>query len=291
MIDYALDYAQAPSLPVKSYPLRNLVADASNAARAAGAVMRRNLRQTKRITEATQHDIKLELDVRCQRLIERALRRALPEASVLGEEGVSGDACFPLRWVIDPIDGTVNFTYGIPHACVSIALQHRTAPGRKPSEAAYEDGFETVLGVIYDPFTDELWTATDEGPALLNGKPITVASRSRLEEAIVALGFAKHRHTLDRMLPVFERLVHRVRKIRITGSAALSLAYVASGRFDAYVESGVRLWDIAAGGLILQRARGVFWRRAVDTEQTYEIVVSAAPLQRTLHRMNAQPNP
>lgn len=251
--------------------------------------MRRNLRKVKRVNEATQHDIKLELDVRCQRVIERALRRALPEASVLGEEGTSGNPTSPLRWVIDPIDGTVNFTYGIPHACVSIALQCRSEPGRKPTDAAYEDGFQTILGVIYDPFTDELWTATEEGPALLNGKPIAVATRTRLEEAIIALGFAKHRHTLNRMLPVFERLIHRVRKIRITGSAALAFTYVATGRFDAYLESGVRLWDIAAGGLILQRAGGVFWRRAVDEDQTYEIVVSASPLQPTLHRLSATP--
>lgn len=272
---------------MKSYSIRTLVSESAKAARAAGALMRRNLRQAKRINESTQHDIKLELDVRCQVLIERVLRKALPEASVFGEEGVSGNPESPLRWVIDPIDGTVNFTYGIPHACVSIALQCRSEAGETPTDLSYEDGFQTVLGVIYDPFTDELWTATEEGPALLNGKPIAVATRSRLGEAIVALGFAKHRHTLDRMLPVFERLVHRVRKIRITGSAALSFAYVATGRFDAYVETGVRLWDIAAGGLILQRAGGIFWRRAVDNNQTYEIVISAAPLQRTLHRMNA----
>lgn len=249
--------------------------------------MRRNLRQSKRINETTQHDIKLELDVRCQKRIERILRRALPEAALFGEEGTSGDPGADLRWVVDPIDGTVNFTYGIPHACVSIALQLRGEPGRRPTDAAYQDGFRTLLGVIYDPFTDEIWTATEAGPALLDGKAISVAARARLEESIVALGFAKHRHTLERMLPVFQRLIHRVRKIRITGSAALSFAYVATGRFDAYVETGVRLWDIAAGGLILQRAGGVFWRRAVDTQQTYEIVVSAPPLQRTLHRMNA----
>jgi len=276
---------------VKSYSIRTLVAEASRAAREVGALMRKNLRQTKRINEATQHDIKLELDVRCQRLIERILHKALPEASILGEEGSSGDSHSPLRWVIDPIDGTVNFTYGIPHACVSIALQCISEPAKRPTDPSYEDGFQTVLGVIYDPFTDEMWTATEDGPALLNGKKIAVATRSQLAESVIALGFAKHRHTLDRMLPVFQQLIHRVRKIRITGSAALSFAYVATARFDAYVETGVRLWDIAAGGLILQRAGGVFWRRAVDSEQTYEIVVSAPPLQRTLHRMNASSKP
>ena len=272
---------------MKDYSLKTLLADASDAAHAAGALMHRNLRQTKRINEASQHDIKLELDVRCQKLIERRLHRALPEASFFGEEGASGDPHAPLRWVVDPIDGTVNFTYGIPHACVSIALQLRSKAGAQPEDAGYADGFETILGVVYDPFTDELWTATDEGPALLNRKPIQVASRSRLQETVVALGFAKHRHTLNRMLPIFEHLIHRVRKIRITGSAALSMVYVATGRFDAYVENGVRLWDIAAGGLILRRAGGTYWRRPVDKDQTYEIVASAPCLQKALHRINA----
>lgn len=260
--------------------------DAARAARAAGALMLRNLRRTKRVNESSQHDIKLELDVRCQKLIERALRKALPEAAFFGEEGTSGDPDSRLRWVVDPIDGTVNFTYGIPHACVSIALQQRAAPGKRPSDAAYADGFETIVGVVYDPFTDELWTATVDGPARLNGRRIAVASRTRLAEAIVALGFAKYRHTLDLMLPVFEKLIHRVRKIRITGSAALATTYVASARFDAYVEYGVRLWDIAAGGLILQRAGGTFWRRAVDDQQTYEIRISAPALQPSLHRLH-----
>src|SRR5215510_9402831 len=129
------------------------------AARAAGKMMRDNLRSTKKINEATQHDIKLELDVRCQKRIERELRRVFPEVSILGEEGVLGDPEAPWRWVVDPIDGTVNFTYGIPHACVSIALQARGVRRGARGE------FETLVGVVYDPFTDELWTAIRGRPA------------------------------------------------------------------------------------------------------------------------------
>jgi myo-inositol-1(or 4)-monophosphatase len=272
--------------------LRTALQAASEAARAAGALMHRNLHGTKRVNETSQHDIKLELDVRCQKRIERTLLRALPAAAILGEEGTRGSPDSPLRWVVDPIDGTVNFAYGIPHACVSIALQVRDKPGRRPDAPTDADGFRTVLGVIFDPFTDELWSATDGTPARLNGRVIRVQPRKRLDEAIVALGFAKYRHTLDRMLPVFEHLIHRVRKIRITGSAALCLAYVATGRFDAYIENGVRLWDIAAGGFILRQAGGVFWRRPVeDADQTFELRVSAPPLQPTLHRLHARLRP
>src|ERR1043165_760591 len=116
---------------------KRALAVAVKAARAAGALMKKNFHEPKKINETSQHDIKLELDVRCQQLIEKKLAAAFPEISVLGEEGKSGDSSSDYRWVIDPIDGTVNFTYGIPHACVSIALQEKVngtkAPARKHS--------------------------------------------------------------------------------------------------------------------------------------------------------------
>ena len=230
---------------------RRALDTAVRAARRAGAIMRRDLKRPKRVNSSTQHDLKLELDVRCQRRIEQTLRRAFPGIPVLGEEGSSGNPQSPLRWVVDPIDGTVNFAYGIPHACVSIALQERSddpAPTRRTRSAG---SHQTLLGVVFDPFCDELWTAVRGRPALLNGRHIAVSQRRLLREAIVTIGFAKYRSTLEAMVPVMNRLVHQVRKIRIMGSAALALTYVASGRMDAYLESGIRLWDIAAGGLIL----------------------------------------
>src|SRR5262249_10318228 len=143
------------------------------------------------------------------------------------------------------------------HACVSIALQAQVENGgsagrraRLDVRAAGVDGarFESVLGVVYDPFCQELWTGIRGSPARMNGRVVRVSRRRRLAEAIVSLGFAKDPLTLKQMLPTLNTLIHRVRKIRIMGAAALSLVYVASGRMDAYVEYGLRLWDIAAGG-------------------------------------------
>lgn len=253
---------------------------AIGAAKAAGEIMRKNLLATKKISEATQHDIKLELDVRCQKAIERELRKSFPGLPVLGEEGITGDPNAELRWVVDPIDGTVNFTYGIPHACVSIALQGRV--GAPPPTA---DTYSTLVGVVYDPFCDELWTAIRGGPARLNGKPIKTSSRRDLSEAIVAVGFAKHAQTLDRMLPVLNQLIRRVRKIRIMGSAALATVYVATGRMDAYLEHGLRLWDIAAGGLILECAGGDFWHEPVEGEYAYRILLNNGHLRRQLEEI------
>lgn len=258
------------------------MSEAVAAAKAAGALMTRNQFRPKRVNESLQHDIKLELDVRCQKLIERRLLRAFPGVAILGEEGVSGDPAAAWRWVIDPIDGTVNFTYGIPHACVSIALQRRLEGGKPPKHP--DLAYETVAGVVHDPFTSETFTALRGGPARLNGRAIAVSKRSKLEEAVVSVGFAKSRESLEIMLPEFNRLVHRVRKIRIMGAAALAMVYVASGRFDAYIEGGIRLWDIAAGGLILECAGGEFWNQPVAGEHAYAIVASNGLLRRKLTR-------
>ncbi len=250
------------------------------AAKAAGALMRRNLRADKKINSATQHDIKLELDVRCQKTIERMLRSAFPKVAVLGEEGALGDIESEYRWVVDPIDGTVNFTYGIPHACVSIALQRRAAT----HHASRVTHYETLVGVVYDPFCNELWTAIHGSRAYLNGKVIRVSTRSRLNEAIIAVGFAKYKRTLNLMLPVLNRLIHRVRKIRVMGSAALAMTYVANGRMDAYLEPGIRLWDIAAGGLILECAGGDFWHEPMPGQYTYRIMANNGLIRRKLER-------
>ena len=256
------------------------------AARAAGALMSKNLRSTKKINEQSQHDIKLELDVRCQQLIERRLQTDFPAVAVLGEEGVAGDPQAAARWVVDPIDGTVNFTYGIPHACVSIALQIRDSKrgaGRKVIKGTPGDSrYTTVVGVVYDPFLDEMWTAIKGQPARMNGRVIHVSKRRKLDEAIIAMGFAKYEVTLQKMLPVFNRLVPRVRKIRLLGAAALSMTWVAAGRLDAYKEYGVRLWDIAAGGLIIECAGGEFWHRPVDGEHAYEICVNNGLLRKQI---------
>ena len=252
---------------------------AMRAARAVGQLMRTQLHAAKRANSVSQHDIKLELDVRSQRLIEKTLRTNFPDTAVLGEEGITGDPQADHRWVVDPIDGTVNFAYTIPHACVSIALQRR-ASGK--ARSVYEDGYETVVGVVYDPFCDELWTATLGEPARLNGKAVRVSRRSKLREAIVSIGFAKSRESLQATLPYFNDLVYRVRKVRMMGAAALALTYVATGRFDGYIERGIRIWDIAAGGLIVECAGGEFWRKAVDTNHTYRMITTNGLLRNKL---------
>ena len=164
-----------------------------------------NWHAPKRVNATDAHDIKLELDVRCQKLIEKILRKAFPQIPLLGEEGCSGDMNTEYRWVVDPIDGTVNYFFGMPHAAVSIALQAEVTSGgwrvaRKHPKShrvhvTRHPPHVTLLGVIYDPFTDELWTVTRGGPTRLNGRIVRVSQRRNVGDAIMAMGFSKSKTT------------------------------------------------------------------------------------------------
>ncbi len=257
---------------MKELQLDRALATAVKAARAAGKLMLVNWHAPKRVNFTDAHDIKLELDVRCQKLIGKILRTAFPDIPLLGEEGDSGNMNAEYRWVVDPIDGTVNYAFGIPHAAVSIALQSRSDECQVTSDkkknrsrtrfpVARHESPVTLLGVIYAPFTDELWTVMRGGPTRLNGRAVRVSQRSKTGEAIIAMGFSKSKTNLAKSLPHLNRISRRALKVRVLGSAALELAYVASGRLDAYIERTINLWDIAAGGLMVECSGGEFYTR------------------------------
>ena len=214
---------------------------AERVARRAGETLREAKTSTLKVDAAEQHDIKLELDRRIQEQIRKDILNVYPGHGFLGEEGGEMAKAGQYEWVVDPIDGTVNLFYGIPHYAVSIACR---LDGR------------TLAGVIYDPNRDEMFSAHAGGGSTCNDHPIHVAKRVDLKEAILALGFSKGKATIRKCLDLYQHYGERVRKLRAMGSAALDLAYVASGRLDAYVEQGVSLWDVAAGALIVEEAGG-----------------------------------
>jgi myo-inositol-1(or 4)-monophosphatase len=214
---------------------------AIDAARAAGELIRENFGRPLKVNVEEAHDLKLELDVRSQELITKLLLEKFPDHAILGEEGNSENTTTDFEWVIDPIDGTVNYFYAIPHFCVSIALREKG---------------EIIVGVIYDPMRDELWQAELGGKAYLNNKPIQVSDYTDVSQSVVSVGMSKTIAELEVGLSVFQDLLVRARKCRLMGSAALDLAYVATGRFDAYIERSVNWWDIAAGVLLVNCAGG-----------------------------------
>ena len=220
---------------------------AITAAQAAGARLRHAFGSEFRVTEAFAHDIKIAADKECQDLIYSILLDHFPKTKCLGEEGDSGDLGNPaaeIEWIVDPIDGTMNLAHNIPHFCVSIAAR----------EAATQ---KILLGVIYDPMRHELFTAQRGSGAYLNGIRRKVSARDKLSEAVLAVGFAKSQDSIDHCLKLYQTYGNAARKLRAMGSAALDLAYVATGRLDAYIEQGVNLWDIAAGIVLVEEAGGV----------------------------------
>jgi myo-inositol-1(or 4)-monophosphatase len=224
-------------------PMNAYLQAAVTSAQAAGALLRENFGTTLDVNEFAAHDIKLDLDVRAQDLITKMLLDQFPDHAIYGEEGIAGNQESDFQWIVDPIDGTVNYFYSIPHYCVSIALRERG---------------EIIVGVIYDPSRDELWQVAKGGTATLNGQPIAVSTRTKLSEATLSVGFSKTKTTIAAGLPLLEKYVSRARKCRLMGSAALDLAYVASGRLDAYIEQSVSLWDVAAGKILVESAGGKF---------------------------------
>lgn len=234
---------------------------AIEAARAAGKLLCENFHEKLRVDAVFKHDIKLEIDVRTQTLITNHLLTRFPQHALYGEEGIVGDQSAEFQWIVDPLDGTVNYFYGIPHFCTSIALRR---------------GDEVVIGVIYDPLRDEIWAGRRGEPPTLNGAPFRVSQRTELGDAMISVGLSKTGQTIREGMPLLQDMVQRVRKCRLLGSAALDMAYVACGRFDAYIEQGISLWDIAAGWLLIEEAGGsVKLEPRFDMKDKYMVMASS----------------
>jgi myo-inositol-1(or 4)-monophosphatase len=225
---------------------------AVEAARMAGELLSERVRAGRERTvtsKSTPTDLVSEADLAAERAIRELLRRHRPDDGFLGEEsGPEESGSSGLSWVVDPLDGTVNFLFGIPQWCVSVAVR---------------DGKGMLAGAVYDPNRDELFTATRDGHATLTDAQGAVElagpqrgesqRREELASAMVATGLAYDASVRGAQAKVLARLAPRVRDIRRFGSAALDLTWTAAGRYDAYFERSVKQWDIAAGALICER--------------------------------------
>jgi myo-inositol-1(or 4)-monophosphatase len=214
-------------------------------------------------TKTSSTDMVTDLDRASEALIVEGLTKVRPDDAILGEEGSSHDGTSGVRWVIDPLDGTTNYLYGLPAFAVSIAA---------------EVGGEAVVGVVADPSHDETFSATAGGGAFRNGKPITVSGASDLSTALVATGFGYRREQRARQAQVMTEILPAVRDVRRFGAAAIDMCWVACGRLDAYYEVGIKHWDVAAGGLIaLEAGAHVEGLREVTTGSESARVIAASP--------------
>jgi myo-inositol-1(or 4)-monophosphatase len=248
---------------------------AASVAREAGGLLRDQFRDVVRLrtgTKSTPTDLVSEADLASERLIRQRLAAARPDDAILGEEGDERAGTTGLRWVVDPLDGTVNYLFGFPQWCVSIAV---------------EDDRGTLAGVVYDPMRDECWAAERDAAATLNGEPIAASDQDDLALALVGTGFGYDAAVRARQAAVVAALLPQVRDIRRAGSAALDLVWTAGARMDAYFERGVQHWDIAAGALICERAGLQVRRLEPDPPAGPGIVVAPPGLLESLHGLVA----
>jgi len=223
------------------HPMINV---AVRAARSAGNIIVRHIDRLDRIEirDKGRNDFVSDVDRMAEDEIRAILSQAYPDHGILGEEG-GGDDSADYVWVVDPLDGTLNYLRGFPHFAVSIALRHRGA---------------LEVGVIYDPIQQELWTARRGGGCTFEGRRVRVTQRPGIDNALIGTGFPTRFEALHTpYLGMFGDIFRRAGDLRRTGSAALDLAYVACGRLDGFYEPGLSPWDMAAGALMVREAGGI----------------------------------
>jgi myo-inositol-1(or 4)-monophosphatase len=223
---------------------RSILELAERLARDAGKIQRERYEGVLEIrTKSASIDLVTDVDRACEKLIVDALQSQRGNDAILAEEGGGDDRPdTEWRWVIDPLDGTVNYAHGYPRFCVSIGVEHR--------------GVQTV-GVVYDPLLDEMFSAVRGAGATRNGRAIAVTTERDLGQAMLATGFAYDIHrAADDNIDHFASFAKSVRALRRDGSAALNLCYVACGRFDGFWELKLHPWDVAAGILIVEESGG-----------------------------------
>lgn len=228
---------------MKEISLTHLLDTAICAAEAAGHHALSNKDRRTEATETFAHDVKLVLDVECQKIAEDVILAEFPGHGILGEEEVQLSESNEYEWIIDPIDGTMNYTQGFPYWCVSIAVRRND---------------RVLAGCVFAPESNEYYTAHIEAPAKCNGVSIQVSDTRHMDEAMVFTGISKHMNSnQEPHFNTFRMLALNTRKLRINGSAALDLCHVAAGHADGYFEAHLYLWDHAAAGLIAEQAGAV----------------------------------
>jgi myo-inositol-1(or 4)-monophosphatase len=256
-----------------SYDMKGMLRFAWEMAADSGQILKKGFMRGKDISYKGRIDPVTEYDLQSEKLITDRIRGAYPDHDLLAEEGseVSHEAEF--RWIIDPLDGTVNFSHGFPVYCVSIALEYRR---------------RLVMGVVYDPEREEMFWAVDKSGAHLNDHPIHVTGEGRLHRALLATGFAYDIGTARRNnLGLFSRMAKKAQGIRRPGSAALDLCWLAAGRIDGFWELKLHPWDTAAALVIVREAGGRVTRLDGGRYSIFdkEILASNGRIHRSMSRV------
>ena len=223
--------------------MKDAVEIAVEAALAAGKIQRERSHKIGRISKKGSHDLVTEVDTLCEQEVIRIIKKRFPGHLFLAEESrASQGKSSPSKWIIDPLDGTINYAHGFPCYCVSIGLEHEG---------------KIIVGVVYNPCLDELFVAEKGKGATLNSDPISVSTIPKLKDSLLVTGFNPEVvHSLNDNIDTFRNFMKASQAVRRPGSAAMDLCYTAMGRFEGFWELKLNSWDVAAGFLIMQEAGG-----------------------------------
>jgi len=245
------------------------------AAHAAGEIQKRLYGTILNVDQSSRNDVKLEADRLCEQAIIDTIHRDWPDHAIFAEErgALGGEGEY--HWIIDPLDGTVNFFYGLPYFCTSIACYRLPTTVETGYPRTLASLGEPLVGAVYAPPTDELFVGEIGKGAELNGQPMHASPIRRLEESLVTMGFAGRPGLSAHFVEQATKLEPRVRKLRCMGAAAYDLCNVACGRLTGFYEKGLHMWDFAAGQIILREAGAVL--DAFEYEPKHWDLLAAAP--------------
>ncbi|HYG76742.1 MAG TPA: inositol monophosphatase family protein [Planctomycetota bacterium] len=256
--------------PPQDPPLTALLDTAVLAARAAGDILKAHFEKTLSVDAASQHDLKLEVDRLSDAAIRQTLMDAFPSHSTLTEESGQTANTSPYTWIVDPLDGTVNYFHHVPYYCTSIACYRNSPPGTQLAQLG-----EPLVGVVFAPESDELYSVIRGQGAFRNGRRIETGREKSLSETLVCTTFGSSTEMKAQMQRVNSAMLARCRKIRCFGATALDLAWLSSGRLGGLYHPRIHTWDIAAGLMLIEEAGGKIELKPLGP-QTWDLLTASA---------------
>jgi fructose-1,6-bisphosphatase/inositol monophosphatase family enzyme len=278
-----------------NHPLSDQLVDeicdtAVRAAKAAGDIQSTHFGTRNKFHLAGHHDVKLEVDQLCDAAILKTISERFPQHAIVTEENGKQQNKSEFVWIVDPLDGTVNFWRGIPYFGSSVACYYIGGTenyNRTASPSGRWAIGSPIAGVVYTPLMDELFIGITGRGATCNSLPIAANDERNLGDAVISLSFGSNEPAMQRMQHLCNQLVRRVRKVRILGSTALDMVNIANGRLSALLQSDVRIWDFAAARVVLEAGGGILEAKETSANH-WEILASAPGLHSSLKALTRE---
>jgi fructose-1,6-bisphosphatase/inositol monophosphatase family enzyme len=270
---------------MNEHPLNDLKEVAIRSAQAAGDILIDRYRQDHHIDGASPYDIKLRVDRLCEEVILDTILEAFPDHGIITEEGDAIKTSSGYIWIVDPLDGTVNYYHGISHFSSCVACYYQNDHGHANNRISDLSMLGIPLvGAVFSPVIDEFFLGVAGQGATCNGRSIHVRRETKLDESVISISYGSDENTMKKMVRLSSKLIRGVRKVRIFGSTSMDMAHVACGRISGLIQGCVRNWDFAAARVILEESGGIFNAKN-SGDNIWEIIASSAGIYNPLKQL------